>query len=245
MQIYLKLDSAFENKNKKKEALLSFDLTDEHQESLEIFYRDITDAIHKNWPILAECGFQAFFSNKPIPPSGQWDTSRIKPAANMELKIKLTKKAAAQVTQGIGAAIQGLSKSKEKILVVPCSCIDDTHKGQSGSRKIASGRYLNIDEIQRQQKLDRVVSALENKEKFALVLIDPGFAGGGSHQKMVQIVEYLGQHSEPTYTFSSQRLANVNGVTFACGKVTITYIAEEVDPPTETAIKNVASWGSI
>jgi len=245
MRIYLKLDSPFENKNKKNEALLSFELTDAHQINLEKFYRDITDAIHENWPILAECGFQAFFSNKLIPPSGGWDTRRINPTANMELKIKLTKKAVAQVNQGIVAAIQGLSKSKEKILVVSCSCIDDTHKGQPGSSKIASGRYLNLNEIQGQQQLNRVVNALENKEKFALVLIDPGFAGGNSHKKMVQIVEYLQTCHDPPYTFSAQPLANVNGSTFTCGKVTITYIAELLNQPTEVAIKNVASWGSI
>jgi hypothetical protein len=252
-QIILKLPLKFPNKAKKMEQFLTFDVTEEHERDLKRFRADLSDAIKDAWPVLAKHVFSVSYGGKSLPPSGIWKTKDfpldvsydVKPMQpGDEIKIRAGKKddddekedeVKVEANQDLLDAIKYLTRTYGPCTVVPCSCIDSTHKNEPDVKRVGQ-RCLSVGQIQSQQRLDVVLSALRGAEQCSLVLIDPGFDRGSGHQIMVQIVEYLQDHAPQKYRFKEKHAPKVQGFTYTCGKVTITYIAEFVNKATTVGL---------
>ena len=220
---------------------ISFELRSEHASEPGRFHEDVRTALASKRSQLmqlpAAC-FSITHGNKEIPLKGPWPES-VPLAENMRFTVTIRPHRAPEV---VDEELIRLVNSLDPDLVVPCSQIDNTHTQDPDSQRLASSsgppRFLSVDNLRRQQKLDLVLEELQNEGKFSLVLIDPSFASGGIERSMVQIVEYL---EGKGYPFTATQHGGHHATTFRCGKVSITYIGVKVNGVTSARLPKMGS----
>jgi hypothetical protein len=215
---------------------MRFTLTSTHVQNTANFYTDIFDKITSNKQLSTipkdEIKITIRWATNEIPTSGPWPESV--PHTEETNYTVILRRTPPDVVDG---EMVDFVKSLDPDAVVPCSHIDDTHVEEKGNQIISQEplRVLSTAQITSQQRLVRVLDALENDRKFTLVLIDPSFGPDGVAKCMIQIVEYLQLHHSTKYSFAAKSGPKCSTI-YTCKGVTIVYVGVGLNKKTLDAL---------